>query len=292
MNMRNFFNTSKGKRKVWINFIPYANRLFAAGREDLWNNPDTFISVYSQGQGLIQSDLLSIPVEDVYLDLLQREKELIEHWNGKRPTFALKKLLALEEPKQYVIDVLTGLKNLYQNSQPFVLVLPSSQSWLRMIHAKIRPNEDFSVTDDDIEAVSMYLAEYLRNFSTLGLSGIVIDETCLPSVNVSKALPLYQPVLNVAKHYQWMVGMEVQDLSEQLQDSLNEIDFALSAHGGIVDLVPLWEKGMMVGGGLNRAFWMESSNRIEQSNTGFTYGKIPEDTEPEKVLARLQELRA
>lgn len=290
MNVQGFFTTLEGKRKVWINFISYANRLFAGGREDLWNNPDTFISVYSQGQGLIKSDVLSIPVENVYTDFLQREKEHIEPWMGKRPTFVLKKLLAFEQPKKLLVDILTGLQNLYQGSQPLALVLPSSQSWLQSMHAMVRPNQDTSISDDDIEAASMYLAEYLRGFSTLGLSAIVIREADSPVVKLSDALPLYQPILNIAKHYQWLLGIE--GSVREIEDLKNEIDFFLFGSCDLTDLIPLWKKGLTIGGGLNREFWMESINEIEKSQIGLTYGKIPEDAEPEKVLSKLQELRA
>ncbi|WP_240377142.1 hypothetical protein [Bacillus piscicola] len=291
MNIRDMVMPLEEGSKVWINFIPYAERLFSAGRDDLWNNSDTFISVYSQGQGLIRSDVLSIPAGDVYMDLIQREEELFQPWMGKKPTFSLKKLLALEEPRGFLTDVLTALQNLYRGDLPVVLVVPSPQTILQILHEKVRPDQEVTIQEHDIEAASMYLAEYLRKFSTLGLSAIVIKEEEPAYGKLSETLSLYEPILNIAQHYQWSVGMELQGPAKEIKDCEDKVDFYLFGTSDLNSLFPLWQKGIASGGGLNTEFWTETSNGIERTPTGLIYGEIPKDANPEGVLARLQELR-
>jgi hypothetical protein len=279
------------KRKVWLDFIPYAKRLFAGGRNDIWQNPDTFISVYSQGQGLLRSDVLNIPAGEVYLNLLERESGLVEEWAGKRPTFALKKLLALDEPRQFLTEVLTGLQNLYRGVQPIVLTLPSPQKWLQWLHTEVRPGQEISFNSDDAEAAAMYLAEYVRAFSTSGLAAVVLEESVDPVIHLEEAISLYQPIVNLANHYQWSVGISLSGTTVELPEN-DAVDFYLLANADPVTISGYWEKGLNIGGGLNSDFWSGEQNVPKLSDHGFAYGVIPEDAEPEMVLSQLKKLRA
>jgi hypothetical protein len=279
------------KRAVWLDFLPYANRLFAAGRKDMWNNADTFISVYSQGQGLLQSDVLGIPIYDFYSAFLDQHDDLIQSWTGKKSTFALKKLLSVDEPRKVISDVLSGLHNLYQEAKPFVLMLPSPQKWLQWLHPRVRPERQISLNEDDIEAAAMYLAEYLRGFSTHGLSAIVLEENDPTVFNIDQAIPLYRPILNLAKHYQWSVGLLMEGPSDETSGTADEIDFYLFRNSDLTTLGPLWEKGCCIGGGLNRNFWSGKQALPDLSSAKLMYGVVPEDAEPETVLSQLKSLR-
>jgi hypothetical protein len=292
MNFKQFLFPSDTKRKVWLDFLDYANRLFAAGREDLWSNPDTFISVYSQGQGLLHSDVLSLSILDFYADLINRELDVKEPWTGRRPTFALKKLLALEEPRNVLLDVLSGLQNLYRGNPPIVLAIPSPQRLLLWLDSVVQLDQDHPISHDDIEAAAMYLAEYLRSFSTSGLSAIVIMESDSPLLDLNEALSLYQPVFNIVKHYQWSVGIQQGGTAHEITRGGDEVDFYLYGDSEISALLPLWKKGPAIGGGLNRNFWEGNSNLPELPSIGLTYGMIPGNAEPEKVLAQLKKLRS
>jgi hypothetical protein len=280
------------KRKVWLDFIPYAKRLFSGERNDIWQNPDTFLSVYSQGQGLLRSDVLNIPVGEVYVRLLERESGLVEEWEGKRPTFALKKLLALDEPREFLREVLAGLQNLYRGVQPIVLTLPSPQKWLQWLHTKVRPGQEISINSDDVEAVAMYLAEYVRAFSTSGLAAVVLEEPADPVIQHKEAIPLYQPIVNLANHYQWSVGISLSGATVEFSEGDDEIDFYLMSNADPAAISGYWEKGLNIGGGLNRNFWSGEQNVLPLSDRGFAYGEIPEEAEPEMVLSQLKKLRS
>lgn len=276
-------------RNIWINFISYAERLFSEGRDDLWSNPDTFISIYSQGQRLIRSDILSIPVREIYMNLLNQDEEIYKAWVGRKSTYALKKLLALEEPKQYLKDVLSGLQSLYQESLPVVLLVSSPESWIRELHEKIKLGENLEMNDRLIESAAMYLAEFLRNFSTLGLSAIVIIED--KEWNALNNVSLYEPMINIANHYKWSVGLELQGVKSEIEVMNDKIDFILINESTISTILSLRKGNIAVGGGLNREFWM-NGEKSDNSLEGLTYGEIPRDAKPEKVLSQLERLRA
>lgn len=273
-------------KKIWINFISYADRLFSGGRNDLWSNPDTFISVYSQGQGLIRSDVLGIPIVEVYGHFLKRDKEIYKAWVGRKPTYALKKLLALEEPKNYVKEVLSGLQNLYQESLPVALVLPSPETWVHMIHEKVNPGEELDMTDRLVEAASMYLAELLRSFSTYGLSAIVIKEESSSMQRIS----LYEPLINVSRHYKWVVGLELPGVDNELEEQSERIDFYLIRECSLQSIQSFDGKNVIIGGGLNTNFWTKNELVDEVPKT-LIYGEIPKYAQPESVLSQLKKLR-
>lgn len=274
--------------KIWINFISYADRLFSEGRDDLWSNPDTFISIYSQGQRLIRSDILGIPVREIYLNLLNRDEEIYNAWVGRKSTYALKKLLALQEPKQYLKDVLSGLQNLYQESIPLVLFVSSPETWIRDLHEKLDPSESLKLNNRMIESSSMYLAEFLRNFSTLGLSAIVIVED--EESNALNNVSYYEPMINLSNHYKWLVGLEVHGAQTELESINDRIDFILLKESNSSTIQSLRKENIAVGGGLDRGFWV-NGEKLDNSLEGLTYGEIPRDAHPEKVLSQIEKLR-
>lgn len=272
--------------------IPYVNELFAKGSDEIWSNPTEFISIFSQGQNLLKSDILSVPIIDVYEKLIDREADLTEQWKGKSPVFILQKLLALDQPNQFLEDTLTGLKNLYMEAIPLVLVIPSPQNLLQWLHAKFQPNKDISIVNDDIEIASMYLAEYLQHFSNLSLSAIVISENEQILVPLHEATTLYQPILNVSRHYQWKVGLECSVSEFDLENLENDFDFFLLDNSSLDDISLYWKDEINVGGGLNAEFWINDKENKNLELTGLTYGEIPQDANPEKVLTQLKWLRS
>jgi hypothetical protein len=277
---------------VWLDFLPYARRLFAGGNGDLWVNPALFLSVYSQGQGLLKSDVLSISIQDFYTAWVAGHPETVQAWMGKKPTFALKKLLALEEPKNRILEILSGLENLYQKRYPLVLAFPSPQKWLQSLHGIVQREGGAALAGEDVDAAAMYLADYLRSYSATGLSAIVIEESDSPFLALGEAAQLYQPVLNVAGHYQWPAGIRMDSTNWDIEELANGFDFYLLAQKGLADLLPLWEKRLPCVGGLNHDFWVNGQPLPTLPSFRLLYGRIPEDAQPEKVLERLNELRS
>jgi hypothetical protein len=288
------FQSGSGKEpKIWLNFIDYAKRLFAEGKQDLWQDPALLISVYSQAQGLLQSDVIHFPVNQVYDSWLEAYSTEIEKWMGKRPTFVLKKILALEEPRNILLEVLSGFTELNRDAKPFALSLGSPQQWLQWISSMVRPGEESSISSDDVDGAAMYLADYLRNFSTAGISSIVLEEVANPPFDMAEALELYQPILNLAGHYQWSVGFSFPGEAPKCTVFNDKIDFTLFRESNMSSLLPYWQEEAAVGGGLNQAFWTHkgAGDRSVLPVQGLLFGTIPENAEPEIVLERLKELR-
>ncbi|WP_458413096.1 hypothetical protein ACNQFZ_20235 [Schinkia sp. CFF1] len=285
----NFLNSTKTKPAVWIDFIHYANRLFAAGRNNLWSNEDTYISIFSQGQSLIKSDVLGISIHNFYRTWLSNNMDLIQTYTGKKTTFILKKIVAADEPKSVIKNVLSGFVNLYNGSKPIALVVPSPQLWLNWLYSTIRPEEVASLGENEIEAAAMYLAEFLRDYSSFGISTIVLEEDDQSSVRSSEMVTLYKPVINIARHYQWSTGLLIDGTAHKDVNKSNDLDFFLIKGSDFSELSPLLQENERIGGGLNAQFW--SGQQINTGNSTLVYGEVPENADPETVLAQLKSIR-
>jgi hypothetical protein len=264
---------------IWLDFISYANRLFNQGQPDIWSNPVTFLSVYGQGQSLLHSDVISIPVLPFYTNWLKNNPDEITALKGKKLKFIFKKMISYGTPKHTIQEVLKGISHLYFQKQPIVLIIPSPQLWL-LEAAKLTDSESAAIDENLVDAASIYLADLLRNFSDAGLSGIVIDEaveSLLPSDAVEQYL---QPVINVAHHYQWEIGYWKK--SSRIKQSF--ADFILEP-----DNQKILGKSALV---LKRSWWAETSDSVVFGDAPLIFAEIPVDAVPERVLQKAEELRA
>src|SRR4051794_34346992 len=104
------FNFSrKDNPYIWLDSIDYANRLFNQGNQNIWSNPVTFLSVFGQGQSLLRSDVISLPLLPFYTHWLTEYPEELDALKGKKMKIIFKKILSLNPPKQIVQEVLTGI---------------------------------------------------------------------------------------------------------------------------------------------------------------------------------------
>lgn len=290
MNLEHMFNPSQTKQTIWLNMLQYANKIFANGSKDLWLSPTNFISVYSQGQELLKSDVLSIPVLDVYENYIQDRQTLIDEWQQEDIGSVIESLFSLEEPKQFIVDVLQGLQNLYTEVYPLVVEVPSPQRWLNWLNERLNMKGLAPLNEDDIEFTSMFLADYLRDFSTLNIAAVLIVERDV-SIDLNNSLSLYQPILNVVKHFQWSVGIDPGNEVVNVNELNDQIKFMLLGNHSISDLHKHWQNGDKVGGGLNKSFWLEKEHDKEVFVSGVVYGEIPPNAYPEQVLHKLKMLR-
>jgi hypothetical protein len=136
--------------------------------------------------------------------------------------------------------------------------------------------EPAALTEIDIDSVSVYLADFLRAFSGLEVAGVLVQLPAGTAIN-PELLDLYSPVINVARHYHWAMGMQVTgadvtDPDEHLQYVI--ADTVQDCTTGILQAPSFWESGVS-----------------EYSTPNFVYAEVPADLQPELVLERLASLR-
>lgn len=259
---------SAGRRPLWLDYGDYAGALLAGGKLP-WLDVAAYVALQRKAQGLLRSDVVQLPVADVCAAWVAARPALrAEMASKKRTLFPLKTLLADAGLRTLLLELTRGLRACF-DGLPLALVCPSPGAWVvqawRLAQGADAPVE---VSEDDTDGASVYIADFLRAFGEAGVDVLLLQE----AGEGTKALDLYQPVLNVAAHYRWEAGL--QSAVEIAGEGLSFVISPASASGR--DLPPgVWNGGAAP----------------ECPAQGFRYAKIPADAQPEIVLQRLAELR-
>ncbi len=282
-----------GNGRIWLDYLDYARRLFAGEEPDLWLDAARFLSVYSQGQQLLQSDVLSVPLTPFFTTWIQEYREIGQAWQGKKATFALRNVMALEEPRQILSEVLAGISRLFP-ATPLVLHLEVPREWIRQLRAleflQLKDAmEGGEVSDDDQDAAAVILADGLRAFSDQPVTALVLRET-EPLAVSAKRCPLCQPIWNLADHYKWLKGIQLPGRPDAEWPLGETVQFALFPEAEPELIASCCMAGKPFGGGLNQAFWTADASPAP-FHFPIAFGSIPADAQPERVLARLNLLR-
>jgi len=264
-----------GRPLVWLDAQDYGSQVVLNGKPFPWTNPTEFVAAYGQLQSLLKADVAPLDLGCFLKAWLDANPSALMEMSGKkRVRFALKRLLGMDSQRQLIREIAGALCD--SLSQPVVLVLPPNGDLINWANNRANNVDPVELTEIDIDSVSVYLADYLRAFSGLEIAGVLVQ---LPQgVNVSlELLDLYSPIINVARHYHWALGVEVQDAV--LSDPEGALQFTISTsdQSGVTGLVQ------------GDAFWEGETVPCEPPN--FVYARVPVDIEPERVLERLAALK-
>lgn len=222
-----------------------------------------YANFMSQSQGLLQPDVALFSLGRFYDDAVARNPALQEAMGSKTRTgFALRTLLGDPETAQRAIELATIFATTQR--EPVVLHMPSPMQWLIRTHRFSGATTTAGLTADNAENVAMYIADWLRGFAPLSISGILLDDQNQVADTVDLRVPLgtYSPITNLTNHYGWTLGLYREDaieLHSSQSGSIIPAEFWLSGHG-----VP--------------------------ADGSFLFAEIPENAVPEEVLGHIRSL--
>ncbi len=261
------------KPLVWLEAEAYGAEVVRNGKPFPWTNPTEFVSSYGQLQSLLKPGVAPVNVGNFLKSWLDANPAALSEMSGKkRVRFAIKRLLGLEVPRTIIREIVSALCE--SVSQPVVLVLPTNGELINWANQKANGTKPQQLTEIDIDSVSVYLADFLRAFSGLNVAGVLMQLCEGQAVN-PELLDLYSPIINVAKHYHWALGVQVQNPTE-LNDSNAALDLVISNHPAA--------NGQVLG----TDFW--EGVETAQPETGFYFGEVDAALQPEVVLERLATL--
>ena len=283
IDLVNYLSAGEGTPKLWIDFNAYTKKLLLAEGENPWANPASYMSFYGQAHGLVNADVVVMDIWDLFHHWMLEDDEAIPSMAGKkRITVAAKAMLEAYAPRELLAEVLTAISNNYGGSVPIVLVMPSPRSLLIRAN-KAANGVDVEPEEAHIDTASMYVADYLRYFSEVDLSGVLLREDPESMPESAEELSWYQPIYNVAKHYRWSVGMHL-PFSDDGFNVPDDVNFSIvPADCSVVE--------SSKGKDISKVLW-EAKDAVSPAGNGFNYLTIPEDTTPELVLDTLSSLRA
>ncbi len=270
---------SAERTPLWIDAWRYGEKLLNRGEPAPWNDVGQLVSFAGKLQDLVASDVLMVEVRPFYDYWLQRNPELLEAMAEKRRLgYPLRTLLADQAARSLFHEHVEALCR--TNSQlPVLLAMPSPRQWMAWAHCRSRGVESVEVSWDDAESAAMYLADYLRTFADCALSGVLLRDAAGSGPRDLSEVARYQPVVNVAKHYQWHV---VLDTGDDAGMTFPDADRMSVLGSDIAGLSGVRATAGLVGQG-------EASPRGKAGC--YCYVQVPETAVPESVLEHLENLR-
>jgi len=269
---------SAGAPALWLDDTAYSERLMAGGRTN-WLETAEYIAYRRKAAGLLRPDVTVLPVEFVAKAWIDAHPELKEAMGSKKRVIVpLRTLLADEDLRAKLVDLLKGLRAVFGGS-PLALALPSPRKWIALAYSQAfgdGATAEFGA--DEVETAAVYVAEFLRSFSEANVSVVLLQEPADGAALSAGELSSYQPILNLAGHYRWDVGIHFPGPAAA---SLPGVAFTIAAQA--IDGTPT---GIIT----PAAFWADGAAPAMPAG-GFKYAEIPKDAVPEKVLERLGVLR-
>jgi hypothetical protein len=190
------------RRAVWFDNLAYCRQKLLAGRPVPWDSPGELAAFYGKAQDMFGSDALLLDLTDLYAQQAADDRLRQAMAARSRPGYPLRALLgddtARAHAQQAVIAVTAG-----RTTAPTVLALPAPARWLS--DAAAQAGQEPAPPDPDrAETAAVYVADLLRIFAGAGVDGLLLDEGPTAAADLVPA-PAYQPVLNLAAHYDWPV---------------------------------------------------------------------------------------
>ncbi|MCX7179769.1 MAG: hypothetical protein NTX56_13710 [Proteobacteria bacterium] len=245
--MGNFLDLDSGaaQRPLWLDSTDYTARLLEGG-EPPWLQVADFLAWQRKAQGLVRSDVVTLPAAPVIEAMLAKHPQLRTAMAGKsRVLFPLKTLLADVSVREQLSEMLGGLRACF----PGVV--------------------------DEFDSAAMYVADFLRAFSESGLDIVLLDEAEGGEPVSSEQIEWYRPVLNIAMHYRWMIGLRL-PRAEVSPGAVDGLGFFIAPRG----------LDAPTGIATPSAFWTGSSAPPCLPGQ-FRHAEIPADANPELVLDRI-----
>lgn len=267
---------ASGRSLLWLESTDYAAQLLAGGRPP-WSDVAATLAWLRKSQGLLRSDVIAVPVAALVQGLLAERPALRAAMAAKQRLLApLKALLADEALRAHLLELLRGLRAGYDEA-PLVLQLPSPRLWPALAHRQAFGDGDaaLEVGDDDADSAAVYVADFLRHYGDAGIDALLLEETEASTPRSADDLALYQPVINVAAHYRWSLGL----LTPRAPAfDAAALDYLIAPGGG---------HAPALGALLGDEFWQTG----DAPAAPLRYARVPPGLQPEAVLDRIAGLR-
>lgn len=260
MNLANVIAEPQSGRKyaVILDHLDYSQAVILQNRPIPWEDPMAYANFMGQAQGLLKPDAALLHLDRFYAHRMATHQSLQEDMSARSRTgFALRTMLA----DASTLEIVVGIAKTFSQTQrePVVLHVPSPMAWLAATHAFSGKDDVADLDADDAENASMYAADWLRNFSSFPIAGVLLDDRTPAAISQlpTVALEVYTPIINVAENYRWTLGIRSED-SVAIREPANEVQV------------------------LGDGFWSTITSPLPDS--GFYFSQLPATAVPEDVI--------
>lgn len=271
---------------LWLDDVAYADRLLANGATP-WLDPAAYVAFRRKALGLLQPAVNVVPIGAFARAWVSAHAELREAMSAKKRAVApVRALVADEGLRKHLAETLRGLRAAF-SALPMVLAMPSPRAWVIDAYDAAfgaGAGAGVEVGEDESDSCAVYVADLLRAFGESGVDAVLLEERAGAEPASAAEIGWYQPVLNVAAHYRWDLGLRLRSVP-------SAAGFTGTADGVAFVIAPSAISGAAHGRALSPAFWTGEPAPAAPAG-GFLFAEIPADAVPETVLERLATLRA
>ncbi|MCZ4303414.1 hypothetical protein O4G98_01595 [Zoogloeaceae bacterium G21618-S1] len=269
-----------GEPLVWLDFYDYAGARLAGASGVPWLDDAAFAAFHGKAQGLLGSDVITVPVARIAEALLRANPALSAAMGEKkRPAYPLRRLLEDAGLRQ-AVSALLGPLRAADSERPVALVLPSPRQWLAAAYAVAHGEPmaaDVANDPDEIDGAAVYVANFLGEFASAGVDLVLLCESADNGARNADDLSLYDSVFKTCRHFRWAIGLLDPAGLLPVNDA-NAIDLRIAPAGGReLNVAP--------------AFWQADGETSAPPAARLYHASIPADAVPETVLDRLAVLR-
>jgi hypothetical protein len=258
---------------LWLRAFAYTRRVLLAGATIPWLRPAELAQFVGQTQRLLAATVVSFPLASIVSAWLEDPSAAAACTGKRRPAGTFKGALAEDGLRALTVEVLRAVTEATRPA-PLALMTPDPGRWAAAVHAQVNQLSPVDVDDDGAEMAAVYVADLLRAFADCEVAGLLIDPD---GATVGEGL--VAPILNIARHYRWDVGLRSSPGSSVAATA--PFDFR------IMD-APMCEG--ICGIELAPGFWAGEAPPTLPDGA-FYFGDVPVDAVPEALLARLAVLR-
>lgn len=266
-----------GAVPLWLDDADYTGVLLAGGMPP-WLDVSACVAWRRKAQNLLHSDVVMLPLGALIDAFVERRAALLGAMRaGRRRLHPLKTLLAEPALHAHMVELSQALRMSFADA-PFALSCPSPRLLAADCARMAFGGDAGELSDDDIDVAAVHTAGFLRELGEVGFDAVLLVESGdTEPVDAASAM-LYQPVINVAAHYRWDIGL----LAPQGRFSGAEPLFVIAPQIGSTDATA----GRLVA----EDFW-RGVPPPACAPGGFRYAIVPPTAPPETVLGRLAFLR-
>ena len=267
-------NRATATHNRWLDGTKFAKKtLLKSGEIPCMNSTGT-ASLFGQLEGVLSADALTLPLMEVLTTWLQANPQALMDMSGKkRVRYAVKKLLTHPVFRHDLKELLSSIGGVVRGE--IFVVLPGNSEVTRWAHTQANPDaEFFDMTELDVDSVSVYLADLVREFKECGVTA-VIASVGNEDMAAGARPELYQPIANVAEHYQWSFGCLLN----------TEADDAPFKDGA--DIVVSLGSAANVAV-LGNAFWQDG---VLPEPAAVIYSQVPVELAPEQIRKHIASLK-
>jgi hypothetical protein len=268
-------------RPTWFDAAAYGRAKLLGGGDVPWTSPAELSSFFAKIGGMFRSDAVLVDLADLFAQRTAADQQLRAAMAARsRPGYALRTLLADEQARSTAAEAVRVLAAT-SGPVPVVLTVPTPGRWL--VAAAQQAGSDPGPPDAaQAETAAIYSADFLRMFADAGVDGLLLDEGRVPAGELIHP-EAYQPVLNVAGHYEWPVLIQTDAAAAWPHGSVPGVAFWLGSDPPTRPDEPSGRWGIVAGSD----FWAGVDPPAEAD---LVLASVPADADPEAVMTQVRAL--